>query len=161
MPGPTDPNNLVTLKALVTSNQLGASELVEWLTLKGILTKQDIADMIEELQQNQAPALHDGMKPRSVPRYKLQCRIFFAAGETEGEGTVTNLSKAGCKIECETTPEPGTELEMSFFAPDHPWPLKIERAVVRWLKGEEFGLEFLIIQPAQRDRLRAFLMNLK
>lgn len=99
------------------------------------------------------------MTPRRAPRLKTQIRIFFSGSEgaVEGEGTVADLSKTGCKVESETDVAVGTELEAWMYPPDHGWPLKIERAIVRWSEDYEFGLEFLAMLPAQRERLRLAL----
>lgn len=99
--------------------------------------------------------------PRKAPRHTLQCRIFFAAGTLEGEGTVYNLSKTGCHVRCETTVQPGMDLALSFFIPDYGWPLRVDHAIVRWARGEDFGVEFVEMQPTQRERLRLFLTTQK
>jgi hypothetical protein len=49
------------------------------------------------------------------------------------------------------------ELTVKLFLPDHEWELKLERAVVRWIEGKTFGLEFLSLRPAQRERIRLLL----
>ncbi len=97
------------------------------------------------------------MMDRKGPRFKTRIRIFFSGGAIEGEGTVVDLSKGGCRVECETELAIGDEVEAWVYPPDHEWPLKIERAIVRWRKATEFGLEFLQIQPAQKERLRLVL----
>jgi hypothetical protein len=50
-------------------------------------------------------------------------------------------------------------VKVDLFLPDYPRPLRIERGVVRWIKGDRFGVEFLDIQASQRERLRIFLGN--
>ena len=39
--------------------------------------------------------------------------------------------------------------------------MKVDRAVVCWIKGHTFGLEFVSLQAAQRDRLIRVIMKLK
>ena len=46
MAEPLDPNHLITLDELAISNMWETSALVELLELKGILTRQDVLDMI-------------------------------------------------------------------------------------------------------------------
>jgi len=53
------------------------------------------------------------------------------------------------------------ELQLSLFVPNHARPLTVDRAVVRWERGEEFGAEFLSLQPAEQERLGLFLTSLK
>ncbi len=57
MADPLDPTNLVTLEELALSNMWETSALVELLERKGILTKQEVLDMIQELRQREATAI--------------------------------------------------------------------------------------------------------
>ena len=57
MAEPLDPNALVTLDELATSNMWETAALVELLERKGILTKQEVLDMIQELRQRQPTAI--------------------------------------------------------------------------------------------------------
>jgi hypothetical protein len=50
---------------------------------------------------------------------------------------------------------------LSLFLHDQQWPLRIDEALVRWVKGENFGLEFTGIRSAQRERVRAIIMKAK
>ncbi len=51
-----NPNDLVTLDELAISNMWETSALVELLERKGILTKQEVLDMIQELRQREPTA---------------------------------------------------------------------------------------------------------
>ncbi len=48
-----DPKELVTIEELAISNMWETSALVELLERKGILTKQDVLAMIQELRQRE------------------------------------------------------------------------------------------------------------
>ncbi len=48
-----DPNHLVTLEELAISNMWETSALVELLERQGILTKQEVLAMIQELRQRE------------------------------------------------------------------------------------------------------------
>ena len=87
-------------------------------------------------------------------------RTFFSNGYLEGEGTLVNLSTQGCRIDCPTEIETGASLELWLFLPDYDWPLKIDKAEVRWKDGDVLGVEFLSLRPSQRDRLRRLLLDL-
>ena len=63
-------------------------------------------------------------------------------------------------MESETQAPKGAELRLSLFLSDYSWPMTID-AVVRWSKGHTFGVEFLAMQAAQRDRLVRMIMRLK
>lgn len=51
------------------------------------------------------------------------------------------------------------KLRLSIFLPDFQWPLRINQAIVRWIDKDEFGLEFVSITMAQRERLRTLVMK--
>lgn len=87
--------------------------------------------------------------------------FFFAEQDLEGEAWVVDLSTTGCKADSKTELEVGMELKLSLFMPDQPWALRIERATVRWVHGYTFGVEFLTVLPAQRDRLRLLIAKHK
>ncbi|HKT34055.1 MAG TPA: PilZ domain-containing protein [Nitrospira sp.] len=85
--------------------------------------------------------------------------FFFGEDEFEGEATVLDLSTNGCKAMSHTEVKVGMSLKLSLFLQDQQWPLRIDHAVVRWVEGPNFGLEFTGIRPAQRERLRSMLMK--
>ncbi len=48
-----DPKELITIEELAISNMWETSALVELLERKGILTRQEVLDMIQELRQRE------------------------------------------------------------------------------------------------------------
>ncbi len=151
MPELIDPRDLTSLKALVVSYRMEAAALLSLLARKGWLSKSEGQELMKELKE------HPPEKPRIAARHKIACRAFFSGSGLEGEGLVNDLSKTGCKLQCQTIPEAGASLKVDLFLPDYPRPLKVERGVVRWVKGDTFGVEFVDIQASQRERLRVFL----
>ena len=100
------------------------------------------------------------MAERRGRRLGLNCRLFFLGEDDfEGEATVLDLSTRGCRATSLTEVQVGTTLRLSLFLHDQEWPLRIDEALVRWVKGEIFGLEFTGIRPAQRERVRAIIMK--
>lgn len=87
--------------------------------------------------------------------------FFFGDEEFEGEATILDISTNGCKATSLTEVKVGLILKVSLFLQDQQWPLRIDQAVVRWVDGQCFGLEFIGIRPAQRERLRSMLMKAK
>ena len=85
--------------------------------------------------------------------------FFFGEDEFEGEATVIDISTNGCKATSHMEMKVGLSLKLSLFLQDQQWPLRIDHAVVRWVDGQCFGLEFTGIRPAQRERLRSMLMK--
>jgi hypothetical protein len=95
-------------------------------------------------------------------RLTLNRRLFFfGENEFEGEATVLDISTNGCKATSLTEVKVGISLKLSLFLQDQQWPLRIDHAVVRWVDGQTFGMEFTGIRPAQRERLRTILMKVR
>ena len=92
---------------------------------------------------------------RNSPRIPLDCRLFFSSTElVEADATLLDLSSAGCAAESETTVRTDISLELWIFSPSYSWRMHIDHAVVRWVRGQVFGVEFLNLRPVQRKRLR-------
>ncbi len=101
-------------------------------------------------------------KDRRGRRLKVSCRLFFfGQDDFEGEGTVLDISTSGCRASSSVALPMGGLLKLSVFLPDHKWPLRVDEAIVRWINGQQFGLEFTSIRSAQRERLRALVMQTK
>ncbi len=64
MAEPLDHKDLVTLEELAISNLWETSALVEVLEHKGVLTKQDVLAMIQELRQREPTAIAAGRLER-------------------------------------------------------------------------------------------------
>jgi hypothetical protein len=103
------------------------------------------------------------MKPRMSERFPVRIDvIFYTDGmETEAKGTISDLSKGGCRAESHVQPKAGAEVRLSIVMPDYAWPLKVDRAIVRWVKNKQFGIEFLSMHSSQRDRLTRYMMRVK
>jgi hypothetical protein len=102
----------------------------------------------------------DHHKDRRGRRMLLSCRLFFfGEDDFEGEATLLDISASGCRASSSIPVEIGMILRLSIFLPDHQWPLRINQALVRWIDHKEFGLEFIDITMAQRERLRTLVMK--
>ena len=82
------------------------------------------------------------------------------SGDTEGNGVVSNLSMKGCKVDSETTVEPGDHISLSLTLPGDESPLVIELATVRWVIGHRFGLAFTRLGKTEDERLRQVVTGL-
>ena len=109
-----------------------------------------------------SPNHEAAMAERRGRRLKLNCRLFFfGADDFEGEATIIDISTGGCQATSLSEVRVGTTLRLSLFLQDQEWPLRIDEALVRWVKGPTFGLVFTKIRPAQRERVRAIIMKAK
>jgi hypothetical protein len=95
-------------------------------------------------------------------RLRMECRLFFfGEDDVEGEGLIFDLSTRGCQVRSLIPVQVGMTLRLSLFLRDQVWPVRIEGAMVRWAKGNSFGLEFVEIRSAPRERIRWLLMKIK
>ncbi len=102
------------------------------------------------------------MGHRKHQRYQFQCELWFPGKVEFVAGTVSDLSMGGCKVGCPTPVDTGTYLEMRIYIMDAPeFPLKVDQAVVRWAKEQEFGVEFISMRPEEEERLRRFVGTLE
>ncbi len=95
------------------------------------------------------------MEARQSPRYRVQYRSLFSAGERllVGEGLSRDLSIRGCRIASDTVVPSRTDLELRLYLPDQEWPVQISLATVRWTAGTEFGVEFLQLSGDDAARI--------
>jgi hypothetical protein len=101
-------------------------------------------------------------RERRGRRLALSCRLFFfGQDDFEGEAVLVDVSTGGCQIATSETIAVGALLKLSIFLTDHNWPMRVDEVVVRWAKEGRYGLEFTSIRLAQRERLRALIMNSK
>ena len=99
---------------------------------------------------------------RTSPRIPLDCRLFFSHHELgDAEATLLDLSKIGCAAESDTTVQTDMSLELWIFSPSYSWRMHIDQAIVRWVRGQLFGVEFLNLRPAQKKRLQHLIEKFK
>jgi PilZ domain len=100
-------------------------------------------------------------KIRKSRRVDLKCLLRFSSGEMEGEAHVTNISTGGCRAESDIYVAEGLEFEVLLQLPGQSPSVRVERAVVRWVKDITFGLSFILFLPSERARLQAYLDKIK
>jgi PilZ domain len=104
-----------------------------------------------------------GIDLRGQPRLRVQFHGLFSVGGSMvgGEGFLQDLSHYGCRMETNTSLQPGTELELCFFyGSREAVQIRVELATVRWAKGQEFGVKFLRLQSHEEARLRHMMAEL-
>jgi hypothetical protein len=87
--------------------------------------------------------------------------FFFGDDDFEGEATVREVSTNGCRADTSVEVKIGMLFKLSLFLDDFKWPLRVDQAIVRWIDGRQFGLEFISIRLAQRERLRNLIMKVR
>jgi hypothetical protein len=97
------------------------------------------------------------MNKRETARYAIGCPISLLGQLVEGGGEIVNVSLGGCRIR---TPEPvqvGGYIRLILHSGKNGEVIKAELAFVRWAQNDEIGVEFVRINPEQRDKLRQLL----
>lgn len=113
------------------------------------------ADKRIELRQHQ----RRGVPPTCLLSFARFTLSITFSGDTEGEGSVINLSMKGCKVESDAGVRVGDAMSLIILLPAEESPMTIELALVRWAKGQCFGLEFVSLGTAEMNRLRNFLAS--
>jgi PilZ domain-containing protein len=98
---------------------------------------------------------------RQQPRFTAQFRSTFSGGQREGRGKTLDLSDGGCRIETDEPVVVGAAFECRIYAPGLDWPLRIDEAQVRWVKGKTFGVQFVSIRPDERVKLNQVIASLQ
>lgn len=98
---------------------------------------------------------------RKHPRFPVNFGSTFSGEQFASQGTITNLSLGGCSIESKVTLTNKSNLVLQIPLPNSQAPLQIDRAVVRWVRGNSFGVEFEQIPQADMDRLHQLIQDLE
>ena len=95
------------------------------------------------------------MEQRQCPRFPVRFQSTFSSINTVGgKGSVLDLSIRGCRIDSATAVAPGTALGVSIQVHDVEPPIRVKQAVVRWSRSQQFGLEFVTLEPDEWVRLQ-------
>ena len=95
---------------------------------------------------------------RNARRVAHLGRVYFRDDDGHrGLGYVQDLSTTGCQMISQRPLQIGMELQLSLVAASEERDISIEVAKVRWTMGDCYGMEFLGIDPLERERLRLFL----
>ncbi|MEK7762116.1 MAG: PilZ domain-containing protein [Nitrospirota bacterium] len=100
-------------------------------------------------------------KIRKARRVALRCPMGFSSGEIEGDATITNISTSGCRAESDINMVEGLDVRVILQLPNQSPSVKVERASVRWVSGNAFGLSFFLFFPSEQARLYTFLEHVK
>ena len=94
---------------------------------------------------------------RTYHRFPLHYPVIFGGAPFVGEGILTNLSMMGCSVLCDREVLCGSEVRVSVLLPNQTQALSIDLGTVKWVQGEQFGVEFLRLPFEARQRLDSTL----
>ena len=97
---------------------------------------------------------------RSHPRLAVRFRASLTSAYATEEGTVLNLSLDGCRLKSSLAPSSGTQLVIRLHVADGLPEIRVDRAVVRWSAGPDFGVQFLLLGVHEAEQLQRVLNRL-
>ena len=101
------------------------------------------------------------MYQRRCARYPVHFQSTLSTPHIpEGSGTAMDLSIRGCRVQSLIPVIPNIRMKLSIDVPEPKAVIEIEQAVVRWVTGQEFGLEFASIAPEQFEQLTKTIQQL-
>ena len=86
---------------------------------------------------------------------------FTSVNLVNGDGTIVDLSLRGCRISSPTEVNPGTTLALRIHTSGDASPLQVDQGVVRWCRNQQFGIEFVTLQPEEWARLQHTVKDLE
>ena len=97
---------------------------------------------------------------RSFRRFPVQCSVYYSSDEFQGTGIAWNLSLNGWRVDGTHSVEPGMVVTLCVFLPGPHPTVFIDRATVRWSRGQEFGISVTSIKADEHARLEQFVTAL-
>jgi len=90
---------------------------------------------------------------RTYRRFPLSYPVIFGGAPFVGEGVLTNLSLLGCSVMCDREVLCGSDVRVSVLLPNQTQALSIDLGTIKWVRGHQFGVEFLRLPLEARQRL--------
>jgi len=101
------------------------------------------------------------MYQRRCARYPVHFQSTLSTPQIpEGTGMAVDLSIRGCRVQSFIPVVPNIRMKLSIDVSEPKAVIEIEQAVVRWVTGQEFGLEFASIAPEQFEQLTKTIQQL-
>lgn len=97
---------------------------------------------------------------RSFRRFPVQCSVYYSCDAFQGSGIAWNLSLNGWRVDGTHPVDPGTVVTLCIFLPGQHPSVFVDRAIVRWSRGQEFGVEVNTIKADEQARLEQFVTAL-
>ncbi|WP_455389583.1 PilZ domain-containing protein [Petrachloros mirabilis] len=94
------------------------------------------------------------MEQRKHARVCVEYVFSLSGDRIRGEGVVLDLSVAGCRARSPVAVNEGEFFSVLIDVPRYETPLYVDLAVVRWVHDQEFGMEFIRMEPVHQQRLR-------
>lgn len=96
---------------------------------------------------------------RPYRRFPVHCSVTYNAGPFQGEGTVWNLSCTGWRLSGDLPLRVGETCSMTVCLPNQQ-SIFVPAAIVRWVRGQEYGVETLVVEKQTQSRLKHYVKRL-
>jgi hypothetical protein len=93
-------------------------------------------------------------------RFPVQCPVSYNAGTSQGLGTVWNFSVNGWKLSGDVPLRVGQTCPLTVTLPNQE-SISVAAAIVRWARGQEYGLETVAIDKEIHSRLKDVITQLE
>jgi hypothetical protein len=101
-----------------------------------------------------------GFFVRKNQRIKRLVPVRYLGDGIVGEGIIKDLSLNGSYITGNAPVSVGIALTLQIFVPGDPEPLLIDRAIVKWAKDSDFGVDFDASQSEVTERIAKMIATL-
>jgi hypothetical protein len=88
----------------------------------------------------------------------MYCPVIYQTGLFEGLGTVWNLSLTGWRFSGNLPLRLGEVCSLTVNLLTHQ-PIYVAAGIVRWARGEEYGVETLVIDEESREDVEDYLWH--
>ncbi len=93
---------------------------------------------------------------RQFRRLPAFCSVKYHRGDAEGSGTLWNLSVSGFRFSGDLPLQPGETCSLTVTLPNQQ-PVYVAAGIVRWVRGEEFGVESLVVDDESREEMAEYV----
>lgn len=96
---------------------------------------------------------------RSDQRLPVQGPVYFHNSRLQGTGDLWNVSLTGCRMDGTPAVPLGAVVELLMLLPCPTGEVLIKEATVCWVRGVEFGLRLVTVQPGEVTRLEQYITS--
>ena len=101
------------------------------------------------------------MEHRKYDRYPVEYVASFSGDWFGAQGIILDLSVIGCRARGAFAVKKDDYASVLIDVPRFEHPLHVPLAVIRWSSGQEFGMEFIQMEPDDQKRLRELIQAIK
>ena len=101
------------------------------------------------------------MEHRKYDRYPVEYVASFSGDWFGAQGIILDLSVIGCRARGVFAVKKDDYASVLIDVPRFDHPLHVPLAVIRWSSGQEFGMEFIQMEPDDQRQLRELIQAIK